>query len=50
MSTCSSQPLELVGARREGDTEQLTKYKQLTTELSEKMAMESSEDTCVMVA
>ena len=45
-SICSSQPLELLGERREGDTEQLTKYKQLTTELSDKMAM----DRCVMVA
>ena len=47
LSICSSQPSELVGARREGDTEQLTKYKQLTIQLSEKMAMESSEDRCV---
>ena len=50
LSVCSSQTLELVGARRERDTEQLTKYKQLTTELSDKMAMESIEDRCVMVA
>ena len=35
LSICSSQPLELVRPRREGDTEQLTKYKQLTTELSD---------------
>ena len=48
LSICSSQPLELVGARREGDTEQWSKYKQLTTELSDKMAMESNEDRCVM--
>ena len=40
LSICSSQPLELVGARREEDTKQLTeykqltKYKQLTTELN----------------
>ena len=47
-SICSRQPL--VGARRVGDTEQLTKYKQLTIELSHKMAMESSEDRCVLVA
>ena len=40
LSICSSQPFELVGARREGDTKQLTKYKQLSTELSDKMAME----------
>ena len=50
LSIFSSQPLELVGARREGDTGQLTKYKQLTTERSDKMAMESNEDRCVMVA
>ena len=50
LSICSSQPLELVGARREGDTKQLTRYKQLTTELSDKMAMESNEDRCVMVS
>ena len=50
LSICSSQPLELVGARRDGDTDQLIKYKQWTTELSDKMAMESNEDRCVMVA
>ena len=44
LSICSSQPLHLVGARRDGDTEQLTKHKQLTTELNDKMAVESSED------
>ena len=45
---CSSQALELVGARREGDTEQWTKYKQLTTELTKIMAVESSEDKYVL--
>ena len=44
LSICSSQPLDLVGARRDGDTEQLTKYKQLTTELNDKMTVESNED------
>ena len=39
--------LDLVGARRVGNTEQLTKLKQLTTE-REKMAMESSEDKYVL--
>ena len=44
LSICSSQTLYLVGARTHGDTEQLTKHKQLTTELSNKMSVESSED------
>ena len=48
LSMCSSQPLELVGARRDGDTEQLTKHKQFTTELSDKMAVESSEGRYVL--
>ena len=48
LSICSSQPLDLVGARRDGDTEQLTKHKQLTIELSDKMFVESSEDKYVL--
>ena len=46
LSICSSQPLELVGAIR--DTEQLTKHIQLNTELSDKMAVESSEERYVL--
>ena len=48
LSICSSLTLDLVGERRDGDTEQLTKHKQLTTELSDKMAVESSEDRYVL--
>ena len=48
LSICSSQALNLVGARRDGDTEQLTKHKQLTTELNDKMAVESREDRYVL--
>ena len=39
LSIYSSQPLDLVGARRHGDTDQLTKHKQLTIELSDKMSV-----------
>ena len=48
LSICSSQPLDLVGVRKDGDTEQLTKHKQLTTELNDKMTGESSEDRYVL--
>ena len=48
LSICSSQPLDLAGATRDGDTEQLTKHKQLTTELNDKMTVESSEDYYVL--
>ena len=48
MTICSSQPLDLIGARRDGDTEQLTKHKQLTTELNDKMTVETSEDRYVL--
>ena len=47
LSICSSQPLELVETRRDGDTEQLTKHKQLTTELHVDY-MVSSEDRYVL--
>ena len=40
--------LDLIRTRRDGDTEQLIKYKQLTTELSDKMAVKSSEDRYVL--
>ena len=36
----TTSPLQLVVARGDGDTEQLSKHKELTTELSNKMAME----------
>ena len=45
---CPSQPLEQVRPIRNGDTEQLTQHKQLTSELSDKMAVESSEDRYVI--
>ena len=48
LSIWSSQTLDLVGARRDGDIERLTKHKQLTIELSDKMAVESSEDRYVL--
>ena len=44
----SSQTLDLIGARRDGETEQLTKHKQLTIELNDKMTVESSEDRYVL--
>ena len=40
--------LDLVRTRRDGDTEELIKYKQLTTELSDKMAVKTSEDRYVL--
>ena len=40
----SSQHLDLVGSRTDGDPGQLTQHKQLTTELSNKIVVESGED------
>ena len=48
LSICPSQALNLVGTRRDGDTKQLTKHKQLTTELNDKMTVQSSEDRYVL--